>query len=94
MFNWFKKKNNEPETKLETIFPTAKEMLEKTAKNWPTKTSVEILAEIKQESAKGARYVCFFRAYISDQTRKELLQQGYRIDISTLGEAPYFEVSW
>lgn len=97
MFNWFKKRTApqlEATEAIETIFPSAKNMLEKTATAWPTKSAEEILQGIEKESAKGKRYVYFFRANISKQTVKELRHQGYSIRISTCDDAPCFKVSW
>ena len=79
----------------ETIFPTAKETLEKTEKKWPTKTPEEILMGINKARDKGERYVTFFYSKISEETAKELRALGYTVKISTLYDGtPYFKVMW
>ena len=94
MFNFFKKKNVEKAERLETIFPTAKDMLKETSEKWPTKSAEEILQEIKKTSSKGDRCAWFFRSCISKRTIKELRQQGYRISLGTIEDTPYFKVLW
>ena len=91
MFEFFKKKDVR---KLETIFPTAEDMLKETSEKWPVKSAEEILQGIKRGVARGERYVTFFRSCISERTIKELRQQGYRIEVGTIEEAPYFKVFW
>lgn len=104
MLKWFKKKSDVPETKLEsdaletkteTVFPAAQEILEKTEKHWTAITDEEILAEIQISSNLGYRSAFFRNAKISEQTCTELRQKGYHITIYTLfDDTPYFEVSW
>lgn len=91
MINLFNKKNNK---KIQTIFPSSKNMLEATSKNWPTKSDEEILKEIYSRSIRGERHVYFFNAIISKQTIKELRHQGYRVTSSTFDGAPCFKIYW
>lgn len=97
MFKFFKKKNvekAEKAEKLEIIFPTAEDMLKETSEKWPAKSAEEILQGIKRGAAKGERYAWFFRSRISERTIKELRQQGYRIEVGTHEDAPYFKIFW
>ena len=94
MFKFFKKKNVEKFVKLETIFPTAKDVLKATSEHWDTKTNKEILKGIKKKMARGERYVYFFNSHISEQTIKELRHQGYYVEVSSFDNTPYFQVSW
>lgn len=94
MCKFFNKKNVENVEKLETIFPKAQEILEETSKQWPVKSAEEILEKINKSKDRGERYAYFPRSHVSEQTKKELLQQGYKVQISTLYDAPCFEVIW
>lgn len=96
MFNLFKKKKEKSSINSGSIFPSAKDTVEKTAKNWKTIKPKEILDKINYESSRGNREAKFYDSYISDDLVKELRSQGYRVEVhaspDTIG--PYFKVYW
>lgn len=89
MFSFNKKKSNEP-----TIFPSAKEMHEKTAQMWPTLTDDYILSKLEDSREAGKCSAYFSHAYISKETKKRLRRQGYHVSINVLTDFPAFEVRW
>lgn len=82
--------------KIDSMFPSAKELLETTHEKWKYVTAEEILEKIKYESSKGIRYAKFYKSYISDELVNELRAQGYKVEVvaSPVFVGPYFEISW
>lgn len=79
---------------MDTIFPPAEAMLERTKKAWPEKKPEEILENMNKEANDGNRVARFFNATLAERTERELIQQHYRVKKGEMDNSPYFKISW
>lgn len=91
----FSKSKNNVSINNQSFFPKAEEMIKKSSEYWDERTPQEILDGILRESSKGNRRVYFWKATISERTLRELEQQGYKVEQSTIYDgSPCITVSW
>lgn len=82
------------EPKIDSIFPTAKEMTQTSSANWSLLTNDQVLETLFSSAKDGERYTCFFRVIIPDTTIQELKKLGYEVNASMHRDAPYYKISW
>lgn len=91
----FKKRNTNPTSHCQSIFPDAKELIIKSSEYCDEITAQEILDGILEASRKGKRKAFFFSSTISEHILKELEQQGYTVESSvTYDGSPCITISW
>ena len=78
----------------ESVFPPAEKMAAEASQKWPELTAEKIVKGIRVESANGKRFITFFRATISEENKKELKKQGYRVEQGECYGAPLVEIFW
>ena len=81
----------------ESTFPSAKDTLETSQKEWHLATAKEIISEIRERSSGGFRYAEFYHSTISEELINELTSKGYRVEVYDNPSqivAPYFKIFW
>ena len=94
MFDLFKRNNATSEITRKSVFPPAEEMAAESMQKWPELTAEKIVKWIYEESANGKRYVSFSNTTISEENKKELKKQGYRVEQGECYGAPLVEIFW
>ena len=82
------------QTEVTSVLPTAEEMANLSSREWAVATTDMILEEIYREARNGKRYISLFRTILPENIAEDLKNQGFKVEISELYQAPYFKVFW
>lgn len=79
---------------IESVFPTAEVMAQKSSENWKAPSKEQILEKLLKEAKNGYTYASFYDSMISEEIKTELEKKGYRVEVSDLYKSPYFKIYW
>ena len=79
---------------IESLFPTADIMAQKSSEKWKKPSKEQILAKLIEQSEKGSRYATFYDSMIPKELKAELESQGYRVKEDEILKVPYFDIYW